>query len=132
MKNRLKLIVFIIFLFVETEQINAQIELSNRFNNPLPEIEAIWINEEDTKIKWIFDDKGNLRTYYNGKLGSGTKYSISHSCGQNSDQKFYFLKLEFREGGSHCFEINGVNFNNSGILSLTSMENGKIFLYKKQ
>jgi hypothetical protein len=41
------------------------------------------------------------------------------------------LALEFRSHqlGEYCSEINGINENNSGILSLTSMQNVKVALF---
>jgi hypothetical protein len=56
-------------------------------------------------------------------------FSISHSCGENSDPESEFLKFIDEVGFESCFEINGINEDNSGVLSLTSMTNLKVTLF---
>lgn len=89
-----------------------------------------WFYEKSATSKLVFDTNGRLSAYYSGnKLRYSGDYSISHSCGSNSDINFYFLKVVYDDGDEVCYEINGINENNSGILSLTSMNNGKVSLY---
>ena len=97
---------------------------------PESKIIGTWFYEKSTTSKLVFDTSGRLSAYYNGdKLRYSGNYSISHSCGSNSDTNFYFLKVVYDDGDEICYEINGINENNSGILSLTSMKNGKVSLF---
>lgn len=125
---------FIILLFVGINQMNAQIEIQSgdSSTNPLPEIVGVWVSEDDPSYKISFNSHGVYLELVNNVQVTRNTYSISHSCGGENDSKFYFLKLVDEDGDIYCFEINGVNANNSGILSLTYMDNGKIFLYNKQ
>ena len=96
-----------------------------------PEIIGTWINEEDTSYKLVFLFSGVLKEYVNNELMGTLNYTISHNCGSESDANIEFLKKTESDGTTYCFEINGINENNSGILSITSMENGKIYIFNK-
>ncbi len=93
---------------------------------------GIWYDNSDGSNSktsyWEFKDDGKVYIYSDGILESVSAFSISHSCGQNSDPKFEFLKLIDEDGSEFCAEINGINENNSGILSLTSMQNFDVTL----
>lgn len=88
-----------------------------------------WYRDEDRTSYWIFKKDGKVYFYEEGVLNAKSTYSISHSCGDNSDLKFEFLKIVDEDGSEYCSEINGINENNSGILSLTSMQNLKVALF---
>ena len=91
-----------------------------------------WYAESDRNTKLVFSLKeGLVKKYWSEELRWSYNYSVSHACNDNYDEKFYFMKWETDHGEELCFEINGVNENNSGILSLTSMQNGKVYLYKR-
>lgn len=88
-----------------------------------------WYCDEDRSSYWIFKDDGKVYSYEEGVLDSTYTYSISNSCQDNSDPKFEFLKLVNENGKEFCYEINGINENNSGILSLTFMGNFNVSLF---
>ena len=101
----------------------------NLKEDPKIDIIGTWYYENNTTSKLIFTSDSKIHSYYNGNtLRYSAEYSISHNCGSSSDINFYFLKIIYSDGDEECFEINGINENNSGILSLTSMKNGKIHL----
>jgi len=108
-------IIFITFAFIKLEVQQT----------PQQKIIGTWVWENDTTFKITFTSSNQRQEYSNNQLVGTNSYSISHSCGTNSDPKFYFLKITDEDGREYCFEINGINANNSGILSLTSMLNGK-------
>lgn len=95
------------------------------------EILGTWINEQDTSYKLVFLDAGILKEYVNDELTVTLNYTISHRCGSENDLSTEFLKKIESDGSTYCFEINGVNENNSGILSIRSMENGKLYTFNK-
>ena len=95
------------------------------------EIIGTWINEQDTSYKLVFLDAGILKEYVNNELTVTLNYTISHRCGNENDSSAEFLKKIESDGSTYCFEINGVNENNSGILSIRSMENGKLYTFNK-
>lgn len=88
-----------------------------------------WYRDEDRSSYWEFKNDGKVYFYEDGVLNTKSTYSISHNCAQNSDPKFEFLKIIDEDGSEYCSEINGINENNSGILSLTSMQNLEVVLF---
>ncbi|NER14838.1 hypothetical protein GWK08_15385 [Leptobacterium flavescens] len=100
--------------------------------NPFPEITATWVNEEDSKSKWVFTSSGEIHQYYENQLVSTSNYSISHVCGESTSPELYFLKITASGGSEQCYEINGVNANNSGKLSITLTANGETALFDKE
>lgn len=112
------------------EQKESIIKTINTPPDSRTKILGIWYDNSDgTNSKtsyWEFKADGKLYVYTDGVLESVSTFSISHSCGQNSDPKYEFLKLVDEDGSEFCAEINGINGNNSGILSLTSMSNFEI------
>lgn len=113
---------------------NENISSITKTNNTPPDsrtkILGIWYRDEDRSAYWKFKDDGKAYCYSEGVLENVFIFSISHSCGENSDPEFEFLKLISEEDGyESCFEINGINEDNSGVLSLTSMTNLKVTLF---
>jgi len=107
-------ITFITFAFIKLEVQQT----------PQQRIIGTWVSEDDSSYRVTFNSSNQRLEYYDNQFKGMDSYSISHSCGADSDPKFYFLKITDQDGDNYCFEINGVNANNSGILSLTSMLNG--------
>ena len=106
-------------------------KIVNLVNQTNPEIIGTWINEEDTSYKLVFLDTGVLKEYVNDELMGTLNYTISHNCGSESDTSIEFLKKIESDGSIYCFEINAINVNNNGILSIRSMENGKLYIFNK-
>ncbi len=114
------------------EQKNSIIKTINTPPDSRTKILGIWYDNSDgsnsKRSYWEFKDDGKVYIYSDGVLESVSTFSISHSCGENSDPKFEFLKTIDEDGSEYCAEINGINENNSGILSLTSMQNFDVTL----
>ena len=96
---------------------------------PESKIIGTWFFYNDNTLKLVFDSNKKLFEYRDGQLEKTSAYSISHSCGVNSDSNFYFLKVVDEDGTQRCYEINGINENNSGILSLTFMRDLKVTIF---
>lgn len=111
------------------EQKNSIIKTINMPPDSRTKILGIWYDYSYKNSYWEFKNDGKVYIYSDGVLESVSDFSISHSCGQNSDTKFEFLKLIDEDGAEYCAEINGINENNSGILSLTSMSNFDVTLF---
>jgi len=94
-----------------------------------PKIIGTWYSDTDRTTKWVFKDDLKVYCYEEGVLSVIYSYSVSHDCEGNSDIKFEFLKLVNEDGVTFCYEINGINENNSGILSLTYMNNMQVSLF---
>jgi hypothetical protein len=113
--------------------INETTSTKTKINTTPPDsrtkILGIWYRDEDRTAYWEFKNDGKVYCYSKGVLEDVSTFSISHSCGGNSDPKFEFLKLIDEDGSEYCSEINGINEDNSGILSLTSMQNFRIALF---
>lgn len=111
--------------------IKTKHKIVNLVSKNNPEIIGTWVNEEDNSYKLVFLFTGVLKEYVNNELIETLNYTISHNCGSESDANIEFLKKTESDGTTYCFEINGINEDNSGILSITSMENGKIYIFNK-
>ena len=98
---------------------------------PTQKILGTWYSEGSRATKWIYYESGDLHKYLDNELSTVFKYSISHSCGSDSDNEFYFIKWVDSGGTEFCYEINGINENNTGILSITSMKTGRISLFER-
>lgn len=112
---------------------NEKISPITKTNNTPPDSRAkilgIWYRDKDRSAYWEFKNDGKVYCYSEGVLENTSVFSISHSCGENSDPESEFLKLIDEDGSEYCSEINGINEDNSGILSLTSMQNLKVTLF---
>ncbi len=120
----------ILKLYKEISKRNIDKNLNSKIQTN-QEIIGTWINEEDTSYKLVFLDTGVLNEYVNNVLMGTLTYTISHSCGLTSDPNYEFLEKIESDGATYCYEINGINVDNSGILSIRSMENGKLYIFNK-
>lgn len=96
-----------------------------------------WIEQKDTSSVWVFDEN-TLKIYYNNNLTRTYNYSISNSspqCGRpvDTDSANQYLQIQDINNFENisCYQINGINFNGSGILSLTYFKNGKMIILNK-
>ena len=96
------------------------------------EIIGSWRSESDPNNVIVFSNDGHVKIYIDAILQSDDRYSISSSCGTESSIKGQlFLKTTFRDDDSeNCDYINGINENNSGILSLMN-DRGQTRIYHK-
>lgn len=107
--------------------------------DPNQEIIGTWISADDPTQKWVFNDSKNSCVWYtNNESTESFNYSISYSspqCGLPVDvnnETIYLKLIDRKDGGEYCYEINGVNYDNSGILSITFLGTNKLFLFKKE
>ena len=135
MKN-IKLIIITIVISItyscKAQQISGVQQQITIYNN---EIIGTWVSNNDPTYKRVFTNNGTgkiCKDYSNGELTSTYTYTIATSCGEENAQGFIYLKLVDEDSDEYCFEINGINENNSNILSLTGLMRGKIQLYTKE
>jgi len=82
-----------------------------------------WYVDGNRNTKWVFSQDGKLYNYDKDVFKVMYRYTISHSCQNNSDDTTEYLTLMDRDGDEFCFRINAINENKNGILSLTKMDN---------
>ena len=106
---------------------------SQNYVEETKKILGFWVLEKDTSSKVEFLANGEMRSYESDKLVSIDRYSISSSCERASSTlpNEKYLRIVFEDGDVFCYYINGINGNNSGILSLMTTTNGRIVIYKR-
>lgn len=82
-----------------------------------------WYADTNRNTRWVFTPDGKVYNYDKNLFKVMYRYTISHSCQNNSDDTIEFLTLMDKDGDEFCFRINGINENKNGILSLTKMDN---------
>lgn len=82
-----------------------------------------WYSDVNRSTKWVFSQDGRVYNYYNDVFKVMYRYTISHTCQNNSDDTIEYLTLMDKDGDEYCFKINGINENKNGVLSLTKMDN---------
>ncbi|WP_316632332.1 hypothetical protein [uncultured Flavobacterium sp.] len=88
-----------------------------------------WYSDQNHSTKWVFSQDGKVYNYMNNAFKVMFRYTISHSCQNNSDDNIEFLTFMDKDGNEFCFRINGINENKNGILSLTNMSNMEALLF---
>ncbi|KRD08971.1 hypothetical protein ASE21_14060 [Flavobacterium sp. Root901] len=82
-----------------------------------------WYSDVNPNIKWVFSQDGKVYNYNNDVFKVMYRYTISHSCQNNSDDNAEFITLMDKEGNEFCFKIKSINENKNGILSMVNMSN---------
>lgn len=92
---------------------------------------GIWIMENSPSDKIEFLPNGQVKRYEDNVLLYTDTYSISNTCNgyANNDGSLFLKQIDSEDGDEYCFIINGINENNSGILSLTTSGQGKLIVY---
>lgn len=92
---------------------------------------GIWIMENSPSDKIEFLPNGQVKRYEDNVLLYTDTYSISNTCNgyANNDRSLFLKQIDSEDGDEYCFIINGINENNSGILSLTTSGQGKLIVY---
>lgn len=97
---------------------------SNQSEDPSSKkIIGTWYVDANRNVKWVFSQDGRVYNYDKDVFKVMYRYTISHSCQNNSDDTIEYMTLMDREGNEFCFRINGINVNKNGVLSLTKMDN---------
>ena len=131
MKNILILLTLILLsscsLFSQTND-NSTIE---DYKN---EIIGTWVHENHSNTKIEFTINGKIKRYYNNILKHTDKYYISRTCDGETipNGKGYFLKTTTNSGNEFCAYIEGLNYENNGLMSIMTKIQGKMVVYKKQ
>ena len=131
MKN-FKLIAIIILGFVYSCKAQTQLQRINTYNI---QIVGIWVSEDDSEYKIEFTNQGVQREYINNELQEETyQYSISSSCGSNSNNGFdIYLKRHLNSDDYVCYVINNISTDSNGVVTLSiTTERGKLDIYVKQ
>ncbi|WP_026915887.1 hypothetical protein [Christiangramia portivictoriae] len=91
-----------------------------------------WHLENSAEDRIIFFKDGTVkRSDENGSI-SADKYEITKDCnGEKLSNKNFFLKIIGENGISSCAYIEGINYDNNGIFSLMTKNQGKIIVYKR-
>lgn len=116
------------------EILNSKLIPSELINDPETEILGFWFLEDDPSTKIEFTIDGHIKSYTDNQLESTDLYQITSSCdGEVLPSNRKFLKIiDSNDNSVFCSIINGINKNNSNILSLTTSNQGKIVVYIRQ
>lgn len=120
------------FYSCKAQQIKSVEQQITSYNN---QIIGTWVSNDDPSYKRVFTNNNNgkiCKDYSNGELTGIYSYLIATSCLDEGAPAFIYLKLVDEDNDEYCFEINGINENNSNILSLTGLMRGKVQLYTKE
>ena len=134
--KKINLIIIAIVLCFTTygfvHKFNVSQKPTQQANIPKQEILGIWIMQDEPNNRIEFTVDGHSKIYINNNLESDDLYSISNQCGgSTSTDNSHFLKtIDGEDGTEYCDMINGINENNSNILSLTT-DNGKLIIYAR-
>ena len=111
---------------------NSQKDLNSAIDDYRSEILGEWVLENDVTTKLEFFDTGKVNFYEEGQLVRNENYLITVSCdGETISDGGLFLKLFKSESDVFCSYIEGINFNNNGLMSLMTKNQGKIIVYKR-
>ncbi|WP_343694488.1 hypothetical protein [Flavobacterium sp.] len=122
----MKKLLLILLLLIKAPAVFAQ----NQTEEPSSKkIIGAWYSDANRSIKWVFNPDGKVYNYNNDAFKVMYRYTISHSCQNNSDDDAEFITLMDKDGDEFCFKINAVNENKSGILSLINMNTMQPLLF---
>ena len=123
--------IYLVLLFL-TITFGCKAQQRTQLNDYTTEIIGTWISNDDLNYKREFTNNGICKDYSENVLVSTFSYSIGSSCENENTVDFIYLQLIDEDDDVYCFEINGINENDSNILSLTGLMRGKIQLYTKE
>ena len=96
------------------------------------EIIGSWHLENSTRDKITFFKDGTVKRFVDDELKSIGKYEITKKCDEEVlSNKNFFLKEIDANGFSSCAYIEAINYDNNGILSLMTKNQGKVVIYEK-
>jgi hypothetical protein len=130
--KKCNLLPIIILGFVLSCKAQSQLQQINTYNT---QIIGIWLSVDDPEYKIEFTNQRVQREYINNQLQEETyQYSISSSCGSNSNNGFdIYLKRQSDLDDYACDVINNISTDSNGIVTLSiTTERGKLDIYVKQ
>jgi len=97
------------------------------------DILGMWILESDPETKIEFLEDGTVNNYYGEELRSTEYYVITSSCnGENRADGTFVLKQFSSVDDYFCSYIEGLNINDSNMLSLMTFNQGKIIVFVRE
>lgn len=99
--------------------------------SPNTDILGMWVLEDDPATKVEFLTNGTVKNYTGNVHESTDQYAITNVAPDGATSSDLYLKITFPEGDSFYYLINGINANNSNLLSLMTMNQGKVIVYKR-
>lgn len=118
---------FLTYGFVKTNKFKTNL-------TPFPQ-EAIigtWILEGEPNNLRVFTSDGHVKIIINGVVQTDDTFSISDTCDgfTNTDGTLFLKTIDGDDSTEYCELINGINVNDSNVLSLMS-DNGQLLVYHK-
>lgn len=111
---------------VANKAVTSQTALS-----PEQEILGVWHieNSPDDTIEFLAN--GEVKVFEDNVLMTTDQYEITNNCdGQTTSNNELFLKrIDGEDGTVYCDYINGINENNSNVLSMTPEGSMKVVIY---
>jgi len=102
-------------------------------------IVGTWIDKEDPKSKWVFNDNSKVETYYDNELLDTFTYDLSKSspkCERNIETEInarpelsYLELTDTDNGDQYCYYVFGIN---EETLSLKPFNGAEILVYERQ
>lgn len=99
---------------------------------PQKVILGTWILEGESNNLRVFTPDGHVKIIINGVMQSDDTFSISDTCNgtTNADGTLFLNTIDGEDATEYCELINGINVNNSNVLSLMT-DNGQLLVYHK-
>lgn len=122
----MKKLFLILLLLVQIPTVFGQ----NQSEDPTSKkIIGTWFMDKNRNIRWVFSQDGKVYNYDKDTFKVMYRYTISHSCQNNSSDNIEFITLMDKDGNEYCFRINAINENKNGVLSLTKMDNMELLVF---
>ena len=91
-----------------------------------------WHLENSPKAIWTFYENGTVKRFEGNELRSSGKYEITKNCDEEIlSNKNFFLRQISENGHTSCDYIEAINYDNNGLFSLMTVNQGKIVVFKK-
>jgi hypothetical protein len=99
---------------------------------PQEAILGTWILEGESNNLRVFTSDDHVKIIINGVVQSDDTYTISDTCDgyTNGDGSLFLNTIDSEDGTEYCEIINGINANDSNVLSLTT-DSGQLLVYHK-
>lgn len=136
MKTKYKYLILILlaFGFITYGFVKIDSFATNFMTQPPTPEEAIlgtWVLEGEPNNLRVFTSDGHVKIIINGVVQTDDTYTISDTCGGNTNGGSLFLNsVDSDDNTEYCEIINGINENSSNVLSLMT-DNGQLLVYHK-
>lgn len=137
LKNKYLVVFLVIFSITVTTLYGKEFYLSSKqyfsASQPSERLLGKWALEGSPSDTIEFLNNGIVRRFEDNILQESFNYQVSSTCNnQSSSDGLLYLKYIFQEGDSICLTIlNGIYADNENTLTLLTLNQGKIIVYKK-